>query len=91
MQTTMKFDEPRSTRVVVCGVIRADNRPSHRKTSDCRPKIKNLCHCGRRYRSIDKILATDTQGDDEDQEDGNPSTIRVPTEGQDIGKTVFFL
>jgi hypothetical protein len=75
--------------VEVHKVVRAIDAPCYHGTGNCRPKIENLCCCGRCYRDVDKFTPTDTRGDGEDDECGNPSTIFIPSEEQGNAEAVI--
>ena len=64
-------------------VVRAANPPGQCVASNYRPEIENLCGRGGRYVDVDEFPPTDTRGDDERDEDGNPSAVFVPSEGQE--------
>ena len=85
----MKLDKPRYTRVVVRGVVRADDRPRYHVTSNCRPKTEILCYCGRCCWGVDKIFSTDTRGNNEDKKKRNPNTFLKPTDGQENVEVVL--
>ena len=83
MQDNMWSNQPGYTRVEVRGVVRTEGRPRHRETGDGRTKIKNLCRCGGCCWWVDEIFTTDSRGNNEDDENRNPSAILIPTEGQE--------
>lgn len=64
-------------------VVRAANRPCQCVTGNYRSKIENLCGRGGGYVDVDELSPTDARGDDERDEDGNPSAVFVPSEGQE--------
>ena len=88
IQATAKLNKPGCTRVGVCGIIRADARPRHRATGNCRPETENLCHCGRYRWGVDKMFSTDTCGNNEDKEKWNPRVILIPAGGQETAGVV---
>jgi hypothetical protein len=84
-----KLDKPGYTRVEVRGIVRAEDRPRHRETGNCRRKTENLCRCGRCCWRVDKIFSADTRGNNKDKKRRNPGTIFVPAEGQETAE--YFL
>jgi hypothetical protein len=75
--------------VEVCGIVRTEYCPRKRETSDCRPKIENLWRSGRRRRGVNEVFAAGSSGDDEDDENGNPSTSFVTARSQERLRSLF--
>lgn len=74
----------------VRSVVRAECCPRKRETGDCRREAENLWRSGSRdCWSVDEMFATDSRGNDEDKENGNPSTFFVPAGGQERVEVVI--
>ncbi|SRR6266566_8264408 len=82
MQATVEPDKPGHTRVEVRCVVRAEDRPRHRGTSNYRRETENLCRCRSFCWGVDKMFSADTRGNNEDKKRRNPGTIFVPAESQ---------
>lgn len=81
MKSIIESDQPGYAGVEVYCVVRTANRPCQCVTGHCRSEIENLCGRGGRYVDVDELSPTGTRGDDEGDEDGNPSAVFVPSEG----------
>jgi hypothetical protein len=89
MKAIIDSDQPRDAGVEIHRVVRAANRPCQCVTGHCRSETENLCGRGGCYVDVDKLSPTDTRGDDEGDEDGNPSVVFVPSEGQERSEIAF--
>ena len=89
MQRDVTCDEPGNTGMEVRGVVRAEYCPRKRKSGDSCPETENLGRGGRGCWDINEVFRADSRGDDEDDEDGNPSTFFVPTGGRRRAEVVI--